>query len=330
MHHDAALVEARVRRFVSERLEPAVAVSASPLELSAWQAPGEPVPFADAVTQRFTPLRTGAAWGPAWSTLWIRIEGIVPRVQSGQRAELLFDLGFTDAQPGFQAEGTVYRTDGSIVKAIEPRNAYVPLDGAAGAPIELYLEAAANPDVAGGWDFQPTALGDRDTAGDEPLYRLERADVVVRDLAAWELLQDVLVLEGLMRELPATAPRRAEILAALERMVDAADPDDIAGTIDDARRELAGVLARPAVGSAHRVHAVGHAHIDSAWLWPVRETQRKIARTFSNVLSLQQENPDFHFAASSAQQYAWIKQYQPELFERIREAIREGRFHPAG
>ncbi|CAH0158584.1 Mannosylglycerate hydrolase [Microbacterium oxydans] len=330
MHHNSALVEARIRRFVDERLRPAVDVRATPLELASWQAPGEPVPFASAVAAEFTPLQVGAAWGRAWSTMWIRITGVVPEVQAGQQAELVFDLGFNASEPGFQSEGTVYRIDGSIVKAVEPRNAHVPLDAAAGEPFELYLEAAANPDVAGGWDFQPTALGAWDTAGDEPLYRLRRADIVVRDLSAWELLQDAVVLQGLIVQLPEASPRRAEILAALERMVDVSDPDDIGGSIDDAREVLSAVLARPASGSAHAVHAVGHAHIDSAWLWPVRETQRKVARTFSNVLSLQQEDPDFEFAASSAQQYAWMKQYQPELFARLRDAIAAGRFHPAG
>jgi alpha-mannosidase len=78
------------------------------------------------------------------------------------------------------------------------------------------------------------------------------------------------------------------------------------------------------------VHAVGHAHIDSAWLWPTRETVRKCARTFSNVLSLMDSDPDVRFACSSAQQYAWVQEHYPELFERIRERVREGRFVPVG
>lgn len=331
MHDNSALVEARIHRFVHERLQPALYGSATALRLEAWAVPGEPVPFAEASRQRFTPFSVGMPWGRAWSTLWLRVTGTIPEVADGHRAELVFDLGFNTAQPGFQAEGTVYRPDGSIVKAVEPRNAYVPLDGAAGESIELYLEAAANPDVAEGFrTFHPTPLGEWDTAGDEPLYELRRADIGVLDLTVWELLQDIAVLQSLRVELPASSSRRAEILRALERAVDATDPDDVAGTAADARAELAGVLAAPASASAHRAHAVGHAHIDSAWLWPVRETQRKVARTFSNVLSLLPHDDDFAFAASSAQQYAWMKTYQPELFERLRAAVAAGRFHPAG
>jgi alpha-mannosidase len=78
------------------------------------------------------------------------------------------------------------------------------------------------------------------------------------------------------------------------------------------------------------VVAVGHAHIDSAWLWPVRETVRKVARTFANVLELMERYPDFVFVASSAQQYKWIRDSYPELFERIRKRVAEGRFLPVG
>ncbi|MGO1921020.1 MAG: alpha-mannosidase [Microbacterium sp.] len=327
MHDTSALIEARIRRFIDERLRPNVHTGFTPLTLASWEVPGEPVPFAEAAGQVYAPFAVGTRWGSPWGTTWLRLRGTAPEAPG---AELLFDLGFNAAEPGFQAEGTVYRPDGSIVKAVEPRNAHVPLEAAPGTEFELFLEAAANPDVADGFrDFRPTPLGALETAGGEPLYEFRQADIAVRNAQVWELLQDATVLSQLMAELAETSTRRAEILRALERMIDAADPEDIVGTAAEARAELADVLSRPASASAHRVHAIGHAHIDSAWLWPVRETQRKVARTFSNVLSLQQE-ADFTFAASSAQQYAWLKMYQPELFARVREAVAAGRFVPTG
>ena len=62
----------------------------------------------------------------------------------------------------------------------------------------------------------------------------------------------------------------------------------------------------------------------------MRETVRKCARTFSNVLALMDADPDFVFACSSAQQYAWMKEFYPELFERIREKVAAGQFVPVG
>ena len=107
-------------------------------------------------------------------------------------------------------------------------------------------------------------------------------------------------------------------------------PDDVPGTAAAGREALAGVLARPAYASAHHLTATGHAHIDSAWLWPVRETIRKCARTFSNVVALMDEDPGFVFSCSSAQQLAWIKELYPELFGRIREKVKTGQFVPVG
>jgi alpha-mannosidase len=93
---------------------------------------------------------------------------------------------------------------------------------------------------------------------------------------------------------------------------------------------LAEVLAVPARASAHRISAVGHAHIDSAWLWPVRETVRKVARTCSNVLALMDEDPDLVFAMSSAQQFAWLKEHRPEVWSGVVKRVEEGRFVPVG
>jgi alpha-mannosidase len=334
MHHDEPLVEARIARLVRDRVDPAVHRRSAPVTIEAWQVPGEPVPFDTAVRESYTPFTVGSHWGGRpWGTTWFRVTGTVPAdfgTAPGTRAELLVDLGFTKRQPGFQAEGLAFRPDGSTIKAIEPRNDAVPLEVGPGESFELYVEAGANPDI-GGDSFQgATPLGSRSTAGDEPIYRLQALEIVERDETVWELQQDFWVLRGLMAELPTDGTRGADILRALERAADALDPDDVAGTAADARAALAPALAVPASAAAHRAIAVGHAHIDSAWLWPVRETKRKCARTFSNVLDLMDRDPDFTFACSSAQQYAWIRDEYPEIFGRIKQRVAEGRWIPVG
>jgi alpha-mannosidase len=333
MHDDSALVEKRIDRFVRERLRPAVHRASVPLRVEAWSVTDAPVAFDEAVRQTYAPFGTGQAWGRPWGTTWFHVTGTVPAAwtaEAGTRLELVVDLGFSQATPGFQAEGLVWTPEGVVRKAVEPRNRSVPLKVRPGGSVDLYIEAAANPDVTTGFTFVATAQGDPATAGTEPIYRLRQVDLALRDETVWELLQDVWTLTGLMRELPAALARRAEILRALESCIDAMDPDDVAGTAALGRAALAAVLARPANASAHRLHAVGHAHIDSAWLWPVRETVRKVARTFSNVLALMEENPDFAFAASSAQQYAWLKEHYPELFARVKAQVAAGRFVPVG
>ncbi|WP_104127132.1 glycoside hydrolase family 38 C-terminal domain-containing protein [Cryobacterium sp. Y57] len=335
MHDNSALIRARIRRFVSERVAPALYRVSSPLTISAWEVPDEPVPFSEAQGQDFIPFSIGQHWGKPWGTTWFHITGLVPADWSRfhdlhTRTEVIVDLGFLSRQAGFQAEGLVFTPQGHIVKAVEPFNNYVPLIAQPGEQVDIYIEAASNPDVGRDWGFQPTPVGDKATAGIEPIYRLRRMDIALLDTQVWKLDRDVWTLFGLMEQLSPDLPRTAEILRALEKMTDQMDPEDVSGTASRGRALLAPLLAQPAYASAHRVIAVGHAHLDSAWLWPVRETIRKCARTFSNVLHLMDEDPDFIFACSSAQQYSWMKQHYPELFERIRTRVLEGRFVPVG
>ena len=332
MHDNSALVRARIARFAEERVKPALYRDSAQLTLSAWEVPDEPVPFAEAIGQSFEPFAIGSAWGKPWGTTWFHVTGTVPKEWEGLDGvvELVIDLGFLSGQSGFQAEGLVFDPGGRILKAIEPFNDHVPVEVGPGGQIDVYIEAASNPDVGSDWSFRPTPVGDKATAGTEPIYRLRRVDVALLDTEVWELQMDIWTLTGLMEALSPDLPRRADILRALEAVVDAMDPVDVIGTAATGRAILAPVLAQPAYASAHRVVAVGHAHIDSAWLWPVRETIRKCARTFSNVLDLMDRDPGFVFAASSAQQYAWMKEHYPELFERIRARAAEGRFVPVG
>ncbi|MBY8885798.1 alpha-mannosidase [Streptomyces sp. PTM05] len=331
MHDDRALVEGRLERALDQFVRPAVHPEWTDLAVSAWHAPGEPVPVAEALRARYEPFAPGTAWGSPWSTSWFRIEGEVPREWAGRRVEVLLDPGFAGGGPGFQAEGLVYDADGVPVKGVHPLNRHVPVAAPArgGEPVRLLLEAAANPAVLRD-GFRPTPLGDVLTSGDEPLYRFGYARLAVRSDEVWHLVLDVEVLSELMRELSPEDPRRHEILRALEFALDALDLHDVPGTAAGARAELAGVLSRPAHASAHRLSAVGHAHIDSAWLWPLRETVRKASRTFANVTQLATEYPELVFACSQAQQYAWVKEHQPLIWRRIKEAVQHGNWTPVG
>lgn len=332
MHDDRTLVEARLKRVLDERVRPAVYPESVPLEVAVWHAPGEPVPVAEGLAAEPEPVRVGARWGAPWGTSWFRVTGTVPEAWAGRTVEAVLDLGFDENMPGFQCEGLVYRPDGTPVKGLNPRNQWVRIGAPAegGEEVRLHIEAASNPVIMGYHPFRPTPLGDRDTAGSEPLYTLARMDLAVLDETVWQLVVDLEVLGELMAELPADSPRRWEILRAVERALDAVDLQDVNGTAERARSFLTTVLSAPAVPSAHRISAVGHAHIDSAWLWPLRETVRKVARTTANMTALLEDEPEFVFAMSQAQQWAWVKEHRPEVWARVKKAVADGRFVPAG
>ena len=333
MHDTSTLTEGRLARSL-QRLAEAVWSEPVPVELARWDAPGEPVPVADGLAADYRPAAVGDRWGPPWGTTWFRVRATVPAEHAGRPVELRLDLGFDPERTGFHVEGLVYDAAARPVKALNPRTQWVRVaeEAAGGERVELFVEAASNPLLlgGGGFDFRPSPLGDPRTAGDEPRYRVERAELAVFETEVWELVQDLEVLGQLAHELPETDARRYETLRAVDAALDALDVADLPGTAAAARARLAPALAVPARASAHRISAVGHAHIDSAWLWPLRETVRKVARTSANVVALMETHPELVYAMSSAQQFAWLRDHRPEVWQGVLERVRQGRFVPVG
>jgi alpha-mannosidase len=109
-------------------------------------------------------------------------------------------------------------------------------------------------------------------------------------------------------------------------------PEGARAAVAEAREMVAARLEglKEEYPPAGRIAMTGHAHLDLAWLWPVSETLRKGRRTFASVLSLMDRYEDFVFNQSSAQLYAWIEDEAPDLFERVRMRVAEGRWEPVG
>lgn len=75
---------------------------------------------------------------------------------------------------------------------------------------------------------------------------------------------------------------------------------------------------------------IGHTHIDVAWWWTVAQTREKVARSFATVLKLMDEYPHYRFMSSQPQLYLFLKERYPELYARVKERVREGRWEPEG
>jgi len=336
MHDDSVLVERRIRRELSERLLPAMYSATVPMQVTAWDVPGEPVPYRDAMAglaAEGRPFTVGSSWSRPWGTTWFRFTADVPADWAGAQLEAVIDLGFHPDSAGFQSEGLVWVPgadgNGHPVQGIHPRRTGLPLPDAPAGPLEVVVEAASNPafPMVGG---RGGNLGSLRTAGDAPLYRLRHAFLAVRDDEVFHLLLDIEVLLGLMTALAATDKRRQRLLRELEAAFDAIDSRDVAGTASRARALLQSALQVHARDGAHHVVGVGHAHIDSAWLWPIRETVRKCARTFASATQMMDRYPEYRFVCSQAVQYHWMETQYPSLFERITERVQRGQFVPVG
>jgi alpha-mannosidase len=314
VHADRDLVEKRIQRELWERVLPLAHSDARTLSIEAGPDLDHLEPFAP---------RT--KWGAPWATTWFRFTGEIPPEWVGRQVEAVIDLGFHPDAAGFQCEGLLVdvHDDGSFspLQGIHPRRTNYALDAVAG-PVVLHLEAASNPTFPG---YQPSPFGLVETAGERPLYQFRRASLVVVDLDARALAFDIEVLDGVMRALATDDPRRARLARMLSDALDRV-PDVAA-----ARRALAPALAED-FGDAvrHRAVAIGHAHIDTAWLWPLRETVRKCVRTFASAVALMDDYPEYTFCASSAQHYTWIEERHPELFAAISERVDRGQWIPVG
>lgn len=99
----------------------------------------------------------------------------------------------------------------------------------------------------------------------------------------------------------------------------------------EARAKLAEGLRRIGYGRLPgSIFFAGHSHIDVAWLWPLRETMRKVGRTYATVAALMDEFPHYHFVCSQVPLFLYLKQYFPNVYERVKGRIAEGRFEPIG
>lgn len=336
----------RCTRVMQQRLYPYINTVLSHCKIRAYEIAGEPISsnkFFSKLKRNdimFHSFNAPDVWGTTWGTTWFEVTGSIDFSKvKGRKVELNVDLGWIENLfPGFQAEGLVYNSDGKVIKAVNPCNHWVPLiDEHNNRSISidengnftLYLEAADNPFVEGPTPFSPTDLGECATGNTECQYMLKYVDVTVFNRNIFDYYMDLETVSSLMRELNDDNPRYWKLAKALQRSLNAYDEHD-SSTVQNARNMLTNVLNQPAAASSLRHIAVGHAHIDSAWQWPVRETHRKVARTASNVLALMDEDPDFTYAMSSAQQYEWLENEHPDLFERMKNRIKEGRFIPVG
>jgi len=141
---------------------------------------------------------------------------------------------------------------------------------------------------------------------------------------------DLVTLFELRDHLDAESLRVAEIDAGLRDFTVLVDPelplDGLLPTIAAGRARLRPLLACVNGSTAPTFYCFGHSHIDVAWLWPLRETEAKCARTFSTQLALMEQYPEFKFLQSQAHLYWMTKRRYPALYERIRQAVQRGQW----
>ncbi len=321
------LHEERITEWI-KRVDARMLPESAPLALRILKVETLP-PFAALRRNAFKPIRVGDVWGRDWEQAWFHVAGRIPAAWRGQEVCARINLG---------GEGLVHDSRGRPMESLSVHTIYPMPDferarlritpaARGGEPVERWIACSAA-------QLFGTELQNDQQGRPAPVYGKHEARVrecslhtFRRDL--WTLKQEAWILNDLMRALPAPGVRRYRILEALMQAVDAfgdGSPDEVRRS----RAAMSDVLRSPCAPSDLRTTAIGHAHLDTAWLWPIAETRRKCVRTFANQLTMISRYPGYVFGASQAQQYAWVKASHPALYRNIRTAVRAGRWEILG
>uniref|UniRef100_A0A8C0ZKB1 alpha-mannosidase n=1 Tax=Cyanistes caeruleus TaxID=156563 RepID=A0A8C0ZKB1_CYACU len=277
------------------------------------------IPYQEAAVQEFRPTQVGESFGPTWETCWFKVELSIPLAWAGQEVHFVWEsdgegMVWRDAQPvqGLTKEGekTSYILTRSL-KESEPHS------------LTLYVELACN-GLFGAGKGSMIAPPDPDRR-----VTLSKAELVVFNRDVYELLVDLEILLDMAQLLGEENQRSFQALYTANQMVNVCDVTDLS-TLPAARDLAAAIFSQRNGESQHTIHAVGHCHIDSAWLWPYEETIRKCARSWVTVLHLMEHNPELTFACSQAQQFEWVRSCYPGLYARIQDFVAKGQFIPVG
>ena len=304
-----------------QRLEAAIYTPVVDLQVHAWRT-AEPVPFDQRTAGEALTLTMGDTWGALFDCAWFRFRGTVPESHHNTPLVLLLDV---------HGEMCVVDASGEPVRGLttvsstfdyslgRPGKRVLPCPETTQGIVEVWADAGCN-DLFGNLQGNGT---------------LHEARLATCDAQILALYYDFEVLLDLLGVLPAESPRCHQLRRALTQVSQLlASPEarkqGVAAITAAGRTLLAPHLQRRGGDPSLRISAVGHAHMDLAWLWPLRETIRKGARTFATALALGERYPDYVFGASQPQYFQWMKDHYPALFGRIRAAVRAGRIETQG
>ncbi len=330
-----------------ERLYQQLVIESKALDLQ-YAKCTEHLKFAEKDRLNFAPIQEGAEWGRSadlvWESAWFSLKADLGAELDAWRAKGT-ELGAEIAlQLNFNGEGLVFSKEGEPLQGISEgsvlrggfQRSLVPraeklLEG---GKLELWLEAAAN--TLFGLEREDDPRQGMPRYYGEHIGRVNCARIILFDRALWQFLLDVQTASQIAKKLlgsgtgqsSAVAPRARRLIYALDQSLSRHAYQR--GNLASAHKILRDALRQGNAPSEPKTIAVGHAHIDTAWLWPLKESVRKCARTFANQLKLMEHYPGYIFGASQAQHYQFVKEHYPGLYRQIQQRVKDGRWEVQG
>ncbi len=319
MERFPALTRARLKQLAGD-MKALIYPQSQAVDKLTMAGPTDRIDYNQAIKLKYKPVKLGQPLGPLWSTFWFHVNATVPAGWAGKRIDLLWNS---------LSEATLWR-DGKPQQGLnfpygERPDAVLTEKAKAGEKFSFYVEMACNTSY-GVWleDKSPHA----------PPFSLERCEIALFEPIAWEIYLDFVVLQELEAELAADSAASdmayaGTLLFELNRFANEYDLND-KSTWGRAQKILKDLYKNHNATTVHHAYAVGHGHLDTAWLWPIAETYRKLLRTWTNQLDIMQAYKDYKFACSAAFHYQSMKDRYPEIYKKAKEKIRSGQWFPVG
>ena len=285
------------------------------------------ISFEDKTSLSFKTIKEGENWGEKWETAWFHLKSDIPRSFEGKTLATELD---------FSGEGLIFSPSGEIIQGVTNGAIWDPnylrtrvlLDERfiKNGKVELWAEAAANSLFGVFTDENPDFESPKRHGWFHA--KVEKIRFGIYDEEIWKLYLDARILLGLVKKLEEHSVRRHRIIQALNNSINVFKSSR--ENTKKTRECLVDQLNKPAAASDLTVSAVGHAHIDTGWLWPVKETIRKCARTFATQLDIIKKYPDYIFGASQPQHYQFMKDQYPDIYQEIKKAVKSGNWEVQG
>ena len=289
-------------------------------------------PPGQSAKNRWRPAPAGTKWGGSWITGWFCGKVTLPKSCTGKEVFITSrtdgeTLCFVDGKP--KALFDHYKQT-TTVSHLHPA-IMLTKRAVAGKTYNIALE------VYSGHYFPGDSVWKEPSVPTKNCRLFEGAQLVHQRDDVIGFVLDLKVLNQLAEVLDENSLRRGKIVRTLAKVYALIDtfPEETCESswrpkLAEARKQMRPILETKNGPSTPVFGAIGHSHLDTAWVWPIAETWRKAARTFATALALMERYPEYRFIQSSPYHSDAVKNLYPDIFKGIKKRVAEGRWEPNG
>jgi len=263
-------------------------------------------------TEGFVPYPKGTQIAGHDGHFWFRLRFTSPKAREQSRLLLVVSTGFDNHGNTLNPQSMVY-VNGKFTHALDTNHLTVDLEPEKEYEILVYYYVGMI------------------HASTEVKFRLEYLDERIQNM----YYDMVVPMEG-VNLIPHNTYEKANVIKVLEHtacMLDLNYPhtEEYYERLKAANAYLKKHYYEELCGKENVIcNCIGHTHIDVAWMWTLAQTREKAQRSFTTALQLMDRYPEYKFMMSQPQLFRFVKEDNPELYERILEKVREGRFEIEG